>query len=537
MESSRLLVAAVVSGFISTAIGQTSPRVDYRVLAEVGTSSGPWPAIDPGWTQGNPRMMLQFASGEVVWDGGALYSIDDDGAAEILAAGTRVSGLPDADFRFALQPDGLGYGSRVVELRDRRSAFRVRYSPLAPGQAGGEAWIVGRPRQPEFAENRIVSKIRGDGACLLWSGGGVLQVGMLGGEFLPLDLNRMEIGGLAPQGSLFSILEDASFGGESAIMIKGVTAPPFRWIRGLYINGQLRATSFQGESIPGVPTPISSGSRICGVLEDETALMWQPGAAWMVFPDGRGREIASPLIPLPGYGPDGFAVQPIPFATADGRIYLSVRGATNESPQAFFPGLFEYENGELRPIAISGDPRLGSSRNVGVPNGLAANVWFTSGGRGAWTNGQGIGLVERSGAVALVASAGDPTPLPGVLGSFGVVEDVGVSDVRGTDEVSIGTDASSGTTRMARDGSIAFWVRMRAAGGVRRVFVVSARLDVCPPDINEDGFVDFFDYDAFLACFESGEACGRFNVGDFNQDGFTDFFDYMGFVEAFEVGC
>jgi hypothetical protein len=69
------------------------------------------------------------------------------------------------------------------------------------------------------------------------------------------------------------------------------------------------------------------------------------------------------------------------------------------------------------------------------------------------------------------------------------------------------------------------------------MFAVSARLNVCPPDINEDGFIDFFDYDAFVGCFESGEGCGRFNVGDFNQDGFTDFFDYMGFVEAFEVGC
>jgi hypothetical protein len=536
--ASKVSMVAMLMTVAGVACGQTTPRVDYRVLAEVGrTASGPWPAIDPGWTQGTPDMMLQFASGEVVWGGDALYSIDDDGAEEILAVGTRVPGLADADFRFELQPDWSGYGSRAVELRDGRSAFRVRYSSLTPGQAGGEAWIVGRPRQPEFAESRFVSKIRGDGACLLWSGGSVLQVGMLGDEFVPLDLNRTVIGGLAPQGSVFSILEDAKFGGERAIIIRGVAYPPTRWIRGLYVNGQLRATSFQGVPIPGVPTPISSGSEIYGVLADETALMRQPGAAWMVFPDGTGREIASPLIALPGYGPDGFAVQPIPFATADGRIYLSVRGATNESPRAFFPGLFEYENGALRPIVISGDPRLGSLRNVGVPNGLAANVWFTSGGRGAWTNGQELALVERSGVVALVASAGDPIPLPGVLGSYGVVEDMGASDVRDTDEIPIGTDGLGGTTRMARDGSVAFWVRMRDASGVRRVFVMSARLDLCPPDVNEDGFVDFFDYDAFLACFESGEGCGRFNVGDFNQDGFTDFFDYMGFVEAFEVGC
>jgi hypothetical protein len=58
----------------------------------------------------------------------------------------------------------------------------------------------------------------------------------------------------------------------------------------------------------------------------------------------------------------------------------------------------------------------------------------------------------------------------------------------------------------------------------------------CRVDFNGDGFVDFFDYGSYVACFE-GEACPDGRDADFNADGFTDFFDYAEFVEAFEAGC
>jgi hypothetical protein len=50
-----------------------------------------------------------------------------------------------------------------------------------------------------------------------------------------------------------------------------------------------------------------------------------------------------------------------------------------------------------------------------------------------------------------------------------------------------------------------------------------------PADFNLDGFVDFFDYDAFVAAFEAGDT-----DADFNQDCFLDFFDYDAYVAAFE---
>ncbi len=59
--------------------------------------------------------------------------------------------------------------------------------------------------------------------------------------------------------------------------------------------------------------------------------------------------------------------------------------------------------------------------------------------------------------------------------------------------------------------------------------------EVCPADFNGDGFVDFFDYDSFVACFSG--SCDPGTSADFNDDGFVDFFDYDDYVVAFTAGC
>jgi hypothetical protein len=58
----------------------------------------------------------------------------------------------------------------------------------------------------------------------------------------------------------------------------------------------------------------------------------------------------------------------------------------------------------------------------------------------------------------------------------------------------------------------------------------------CDVDFNGDGFVDFFDYDDYVNCFET-TTCPPGKNADFNNDGFVDFFDYDEFVAAFEAGC
>ena len=60
----------------------------------------------------------------------------------------------------------------------------------------------------------------------------------------------------------------------------------------------------------------------------------------------------------------------------------------------------------------------------------------------------------------------------------------------------------------------------------------SAVAPACPPDYNNDGFLDFTDFDAFVAGFEAGDG-----AADFNSDGFIDFTDFDAYVAAFEAGC
>jgi|GEM_PF-3225095 len=64
----------------------------------------------------------------------------------------------------------------------------------------------------------------------------------------------------------------------------------------------------------------------------------------------------------------------------------------------------------------------------------------------------------------------------------------------------------------------------------------STLLRLCLADFNCDGFVDGFDYDDFVLCFEGG-ACPPGKTADFNGDGFPDGFDYDEFVAEFETGC
>lgn len=54
----------------------------------------------------------------------------------------------------------------------------------------------------------------------------------------------------------------------------------------------------------------------------------------------------------------------------------------------------------------------------------------------------------------------------------------------------------------------------------------------CPADFNNDGFVDFTDFDAYVTAFEN-DGPGA----DFNNDGFVDFTDFDAFVAAFEAAC
>ncbi|MBO6514403.1 MAG: hypothetical protein JJ974_10605 [Phycisphaerales bacterium] len=62
--------------------------------------------------------------------------------------------------------------------------------------------------------------------------------------------------------------------------------------------------------------------------------------------------------------------------------------------------------------------------------------------------------------------------------------------------------------------------------------VTVADADDCPPDLNTDGVLDFFDISAFLNAFQSGDP-----EADFNNDTNLDFFDISAFLTAYSAGC
>lgn len=93
--------------------------------------------------------------------------------------------------------------------------------------------------------------------------------------------------------------------------------------------------------------------------------------------------------------------------------------------------------------------------------------------------------------------------------------------------ISFGFYSSNGT---------ASGIPISSSGGADN-FTVTIR--TCPADANGDGFVDGFDYDDFVSCFEGtgNPPCVPGLIADFNGDGFADGFDYDDFIVAFEDGC
>src|SRR5262249_28515580 len=83
--------------------------------------------------------------------------------------------------------------------------------------------------------------------------------------------------------------------------------------------------------------------------------------------------------------------------------------------------------------------------------------------------------------------------------------------------VSAGDDDNPRT--LSEDGAITFGAGGQINGNFVSSFAMSARIASpgCRPDYNADNFLDFFDYLAFLDCFEGGE-CPNGKDADFNND-------------------
>jgi hypothetical protein len=102
------------------------------------------------------------------------------------------------------------------------------------------------------------------------------------------------------------------------------------------------------------------------------------------------------------------------------------------------------------------------------------------------------------------------------------------------DDIDGANNRQSRVTFLVQQGQ-RYWLRVAGYSGVVGSYDIHVRYD-CPADFNEDGFLDFFDYDDYVQCFETG-VCPAGKTADMTGDDFVDFFDYDAFVLMFERGC
>lgn len=176
------------------------------------------------------------------------------------------------------------------------------------------------------------------------------------------------------------------------------------------------------------------------------------------------------------------------------RTLVSTRGEGDEAFEA------------LGPLGVVGD---GSS--AGDPLG---RIWGVS-------QGNFYELDRATGAARVVAAI--PSSITEAL--YGMAFDKGVLYVIGTRAGIYAINRGTGEfTRVA--------TYQGGTGISQQVFWAVSEHPLCLGDLNSDGFVDFFDYGAFVDAFEAGTL-----AADVNADGFIDFFDYSDYVGAFEAGC
>ncbi len=204
------------------------------------------------------------------------------------------------------------------------------------------------------------------------------------------------------------------------------------------------------------------------------------------------------------------------YVDAGGGVVVAVFANTSTDPDRSLKGRWDAENYHIVPPAGGATTGRATLGDVLVPDHPIV---------------EGVGIFDGGSS-----SFRPTTPL---------LTDHGVPIARWSDGRTLVAVSSRFPTRVdlgmyppSSDSSSSFWVA--GTDGARLManallFAASAGA-ACRPDFNGDGFLDFFDFDEFVACFEGG-SCPPGKSGDYNDDGFADFFDYDEFVADFEAGC
>ncbi len=224
---------------------------------------------------------------------------------------------------------------------------------------------------------------------------------------------------------------------------------------------------------------------------------------------------------------DGFTIQNTPLVGPDGTIYLN-RVQNNAAVDHFYA--FE-DTG----TAIVQKWRVASKYTYAAEFAATAEAVFVP------FPDNSIRKLRATDGVELASTGVIATPLSAVRMAIDAAERLYVSNgefPQGwfycfnadlTERWSIAVpNINIGAPAIGRDGTLV----VAGIGTSVRAF----RTTSCLGDFNGDGFVDFFDYNAFVACFEGFE-CPAGRSADVNGDAFVDFFDYDAFVEAFQAGC
>ena len=113
-------------------------------------------------------------------------------------------------------------------------------------------------------------------------------------------------------------------------------------------------------------------------------------------------------------------------------------------------------------------------------------------------------------------------PIPSFLSSFGAFWYGGFTCDRNGNGVFEGDVNSDGENDYRPFAS--FGIGLLGPGG---------RQELCSPDLNCDGLINFFDLQLFLNAFNDGDA----TIADWNNDGVINFFDVQLYLNDFNTGC
>ncbi|QOI99886.1 MAG: PEP-CTERM sorting domain-containing protein [Phycisphaeraceae bacterium] len=199
-----------------------------------------------------------------------------------------------------------------------------------------------------------------------------------------------------------------------------------------------------------------------------------------------------------------------------GGVVVATFANTSINTSRYLRGRFDTDNYHLIPPALGSSTGRATLGTIGVPGHPIMDGVNTLDGGTSSFRPTTLNLTDHA---VLVARWSDGRTLVAVSSRFPSRVDLGLYPP-------------------SSDSSSMFWVA--STDGARlmanALLYATSASPSCAADFNNDGFLDFFDLDAFVACFE-GEGCPSGRSPDFNNDGFVDFFDADAFFEAFEAGC